>query len=701
MACLNLPLDIRYQTENMYLVGIVPGPSEPLSNDLNHYMRPVLKDMAGAWEQGIFFSRTPSFPNGRDTRSAIAAVVNDLPAARKAAALAPHNSHFYCSKCGCWHISTRGCTNYHEWKTRDYREMRRQAEAWRDAKTEKAQTTIFQKHGIRWSELWRLPYWDPTRQLVVDSMHCMLEGLGEHHARDVLGLSTASAMANPIVMPPFTQAFRAVDKNVTKLKECEIKHVTEIQALLTAPVEGGDIENLVEENLQKLDKKLMSKNLGPLKFVSTDLKLRVMPRERSSARFRPDGEPILQKADYVKALLEWRRSKPLEAEDQSLKIVTPEVMQHIKAVIRDTITPSWLNTVPYNFGDKKAGTLKADEWRTMYTVYLPIALVSLWGEGTSHCSAAVSAKLREILDHTMSLVSAITIVCMRTMTATRARAYRHHVAKWVRDLSRLHPNIAQRTNNHMAIHIYDFLILFGPVRSWWCFPFERLIGYLQRLSHNHKFGQLESTLLQSFIRAAKLRRWLARSDCPPIIKECKKLFDKLYGSTRDKYEVPVNNELNMAEKECTDRRGVVVPSDLRRLIKGPRVVLRARHNYCGTVYARSSTHLGNSLIEFCPAGNRACSPVPGCIKYIILNPDKPIFAVQRHLNVPQGTVDPFAPYPDFPAKLYSALLSDDLELVEADWVVSHFARWAISSECVVVLSLSKVKIYLFHHIALD
>jgi hypothetical protein len=184
-----------------------------------------------------------------------------------------------------------------------------------------------------------------------------------------------------------------------------------------------------------------------------------------------------------------RRGKPLEAAEQPLKITTPDVMQRIKDVIRDTATPSWLNSVPFNFGDAAAGSLKADEWRTLFTVYLPIALVSLWGEGSEHPSARVAGKLRDILDHTMSLVSAITLACMRTVTKDRADAYRDYVATWVHDLRRLHPHIDDRTNNHMAFHIYDFLLLFGPVHSWWCFPFERLIGQLQRLPNNHKFGR--------------------------------------------------------------------------------------------------------------------------------------------------------------------------------------------------------------------
>ncbi|KAF9228564.1 hypothetical protein BS17DRAFT_658857, partial [Gyrodon lividus] len=38
MACLNLPLDIRYKPENLYLAGIIPGPSQPSLKNLNHYI---------------------------------------------------------------------------------------------------------------------------------------------------------------------------------------------------------------------------------------------------------------------------------------------------------------------------------------------------------------------------------------------------------------------------------------------------------------------------------------------------------------------------------------------------------------------------------------------------------------------------------------------------------------------------------------
>ena len=67
MACLNLPLDIRYKPENMYLAGIIPGPKLPLLENLNHYIRPLIDDLVASWDRGIWFSKTANYPNGRIT----------------------------------------------------------------------------------------------------------------------------------------------------------------------------------------------------------------------------------------------------------------------------------------------------------------------------------------------------------------------------------------------------------------------------------------------------------------------------------------------------------------------------------------------------------------------------------------------------------------------------------------------------------
>jgi hypothetical protein len=287
MACLNLPLDIRYKPENMYLAGIIPGPKQPSLEHLNHYIRPLINDMVDSWERGIKFSKTACFPTGRLARSAIALAVCDLPAARHLASLAGTGSHFYCSACNCYHKTTYGRVDFDSWKPRDKDELRKFAEQWRDAATTSEREKLFKAHGVRYSELWRLPYWDPSRQLVIDPMHCILEGLVQHHSRSLLGLTTtttSSSSASSSSPPAFSCDLGEMPPGMTSK---ELTQVAAIHTFLVTQVPSDD------EDLEKLKKNLSHKNTGPLKFVCEAL--RCIP-QKSSRVF---------KIDYVKALVEW------------------------------------------------------------------------------------------------------------------------------------------------------------------------------------------------------------------------------------------------------------------------------------------------------------------------------------------------------------------------------------------------------------
>jgi hypothetical protein len=113
----------------------------------------------------------------------------------------------------------------------------------------------------------------------------------------------------------------------------------------------------------------------------------------------------------------------------------------------------------------------------------------------------------------------------------------------------------------------------------------------------------------------------------------------------------------MDNEEDDDLKEVFTPPDLQHLVKHPKVVLSARHRHDGVMYARSSTHVGNSLIYFYLDGNRKSSAIHGSIKYIVKCKSGSFrFAVQRQLPLPSGVTDPFTPYPHFPAKLCSSQL---------------------------------------------
>ncbi|KAG2135317.1 hypothetical protein DEU56DRAFT_737983, partial [Suillus clintonianus] len=177
-------------------------------------------------------------------------------------------------------------------------------------------------------------------------------------------------------------------------------------------------------------------------------------------------------------------------------------------------------------------------------------------------------------------------------------------------------------------------------------------------------GQQESTLLRSYIKAAKLKYWLNRPSCPPVFREVKWLFDRF-----------ISPSINAN------------PSDL---IQVRRAVLHARILHEGSTYTRDSTHVGNSLILYYPGGLRSVEPTPGTIKYIFETERGVCFAVRHHLPSHSHS-DPFRHYPHFPARLFSSALAEHLTIVMPEWVVSHFARWNFSPQHIVAVSLSRVR----------
>lgn len=108
-------------------------------------------------------------------------------------------------------------------------------------------------------------------------------------------------------------------------------------------------------------------------------------------------------------------------------------------VIANTTTPTWVNHVPKNFGEKGAGSIKADEWRLLATIYLPIALVLLWAEQTGNDAAHFS----RLLQHSMALFQATTIISRYSTSSARTTAYRN----FIKFLAWKPPNVVSSYNH--------------------------------------------------------------------------------------------------------------------------------------------------------------------------------------------------------------------------------------------------------------
>jgi hypothetical protein len=182
---------------------------------------------------------------------------------------------------------------------------------------------------------------------------------------------------------------------------------------------------------------------------------------------------------------------------------------------------------------------------------------------------------------------------------------------------------------------------------------------------------LEGSILKSYMRGANLRRWLNRPDCPEVIRQFRRLFNKAFSSSNLQDE-NVNQDAPKSKQHE-----------------------HAHHTYNGAVFSRSSTHLGNSLISYYPTPS-STTPIAGSIQKIMTSDDQVYFLVKRQAPLPQSKFDPFRRYTTFPATVYSSKMDDGPDdRVCPQSVLSHIARFEFSSERAVILNLSRVCCCLF------
>ncbi|THH19101.1 hypothetical protein EUX98_g8839 [Antrodiella citrinella] len=405
-----------------------------------------------------------------------------------------------------------------------------------------------------------------------------------------------------------------------------------------------------------LAKKLTKQPLVALRFVCVDVNR------------LPSG--TVDKAALVSQLVRWRMTQPLDPLPWA-DVDSPAVLDRIQQFVRDVIVPAWISKPPENVGLPKAGSLKADAWRTLFRIFLPLALLSLWSE-ISPLASEDAGLMSSVLKTSMYLTCAATVMMKRRLTLEDQAAFQEYLRHHVIGLKANFPGFIL-PSHHLAFHIADGMDLFGTVYNASCFGGERLIGRLQRIPTNHVTGEFEHTMLHSFCRSAAFRQWLLRPESPPLLNVCREVLDKAYNYSH----TPAADE---NDDELPPLRGmpIEVDEETPARVSAPR----------GYYTIPSAPGKGNSFICFRPNGDPREEWVAAQIQRIYKRGVTTRFAVRRSRSLHLSDPDPFRLFwsEGFEAKMVSASWEKE-EFVEEKWIVAHTARWLMNDEVAVVLSL--------------
>jgi hypothetical protein len=271
------------------------------------------------------------------------------------------------------------------WNSRIGAHVRLAAEGWLWADTKVRQKEIFDEHGVQWSSIHRLHYRDPVQHTVLGMMHNWIEEILQHHTHVKWGIGIVLAKSRDDLaaddadnIAPTTPTGNDLDIDIDMLYD--------------------ELDDLNAESQEHADTPSHGKRL----HSETSLQLPDDENDDSplDKEFQPDSDSDSDDG-YAS------EDKEHEAAWQAVCIFGPEALSKIHACIADTKIPTWIAHPPRNLGEKSHGKLKADQWLTLFTIFLPLILPKIWLSSRKTHDAT-------LLDNFHDLVKCTSIVCSYT-----------------------------------------------------------------------------------------------------------------------------------------------------------------------------------------------------------------------------------------------------------------------------------------------
>ena len=189
LIVMNLPRSQRFRRENVILVGLIPGPTEPPVH-INSYLDPLVEELNTLWQEGLQVN-SPDVPSPILLRAALLCSSCDIPVTRKVCGFYGHMARLGCSKCTkefnehpiTGRISFGGLDVF--WPLRNEEEHREQAYEGMRQVSRSARDKVEGKYGSRFSALMHLEYFDCVRFHLIDPMHNLFLGTAKHVMKNV------------------------------------------------------------------------------------------------------------------------------------------------------------------------------------------------------------------------------------------------------------------------------------------------------------------------------------------------------------------------------------------------------------------------------------------------------------------------------------------------------------------------------------
>ncbi|KAH9814553.1 hypothetical protein DFH28DRAFT_894310 [Melampsora americana] len=383
--------------------------------------------------------------------------------------------------------------DYQTWTLRSHADHTRQANAWKDARTHNARKAVFDTCGVRWSCLNELQYWDPTKMVVVDTMHC-ISGILEYHFRrvwnlDELGKTLDNEKEDSKLVDLLQEA---IDTN---MEDTWVPFQTDLDLAM------GFSNDTTSNDITSSSSTRFARPVGSLLLTPCTLTaLEELPLDDELDNIYDDDGDMLTRREDLKI---------------QHNLLSGDALQRIRSAIVSTSMPSWMCPPPSNLGSASHGKLRSSDWVVLVTVHLTFVIFQLNDLGMITPEVATNA---------LHLCSLTEIVMSYQSSMAKIENYFNHLTAYRSTLQKLRPDLKPTPNQHMAFHVPFQHYNYGPSAYLAAWQFEQYNGILQKIPNNRKIWELDLTMIRQVCRASNLAVALDSPDLPECVREVSPLM---------------------------------------------------------------------------------------------------------------------------------------------------------------------------------
>ncbi|KAF9647790.1 hypothetical protein BDM02DRAFT_3187692 [Thelephora ganbajun] len=570
MAVLNFPEHLRFLFRNMYLAGVIPGPGKPSLDQINHALSLVVAELLEFW-RGVYYTVIFASPSGCLTKGAMIPLICDMLSARQLTGLSSATSTLFCTFCL---LTIQDIENLDKstWPARDLVAQIEHAKLWRDSSSEADRDACFKAHGVHWSVLLDLPYWNPILFSVIDSMHAAHLGLFHSHCRKVWRIDVSADGGEGMAIQPAKDVPRPSDRTLSRWLAI-IRDSPDTTALRRSLM-GSDgcpkdvlwhicVDNKIRSaggRRQLVDNIIGWRN----RAETTPIELPACAASSSQTPDNSDFESIASESSLDASSLQFREKEKIDKTNKlfiehkigkstlkRLKVAILQTMCRSRSLddggTREALAMRLINWRESNIprprepepGTETREVLGRDVLEAVWDDMTRTELPSWMSPAPRNWGTAARGKLTAdqwkviatvhlpitlirlwgtkegrhllLLCNFMDLSAAVQLASQRIITQKHIDDYERLILRYLQGMKVMFKDTPLQPIHHVSLHAGEFLKLFGPTHPVRTPGFERFNERLGSQNTNMKSGDLEATFTMTACRAANLE-WMMHSE---------------------------------------------------------------------------------------------------------------------------------------------------------------------------------------------